>query len=195
MRRLCQHLVSGLPELEHVRLDRVAICYAQTRTRALHGVQATLTPLRFAAGAQTTERRGRRWGIQQVYDACGQEMLYLLRFYLPRFLDQTFTEKLITVVHELWHISPDCNGDLRRHPGRCFAHSHSKAAYDAQMRELVDRWLATGPPGECYAFLEGDCRELVRRHGGLFGLKVPAPKLYPADRWIPPIRLPGPVER
>ena len=30
------------------------------------------------------------------------------------FLDQTFEEKLVTVFHELYHISPAFDGDLRR---------------------------------------------------------------------------------
>lgn len=191
MQRLCQELVGGLPELGHIQLDRVAVCFAQARTSALHGVQATLTPLRFADGAETTVRGNRSWGIQRVHNAAGVEMLYVLRFYLPRFLDQSFTEKLITVVHELWHISPDCNGDLRRHPGRCFAHSHSKAAYDAEMQQLVERWLAANPPADSYAFLEGNCSHLVNRHGGVFGLRIPAPKLHPIDRPVRPIRLPA----
>lgn len=187
---LCEQIVSGLPELGHVQLDRVAICFAQTRTAALHGVQATLTPLRFAGGAETTDRGNRSWGIQRVLDASGQEMLYVLRFYLPRFLDQSLTEKLITVVHELWHISPKCDGDLRRHAGRCFAHSHSKAHYDAQMHELVNRWLATNPPADAYAFLENNSRQLAGQYGGVYGLRIPAPKLHPIERPAPPIRLP-----
>ncbi len=52
-------------------------------------------------------------------------MLYLVTFCLPRFLDQDFDDKFITLFHELYHISPRFEGDLRRHEGRCALHSHS----------------------------------------------------------------------
>ena len=42
-----------------------------------------------------------------------------MSFYLPRFCDQSLDEKLSTVMHELWHISPAFDGDIRRLPGRC----------------------------------------------------------------------------
>ena len=59
-----------------------------------------------------------------------------MTFCLPRFLDQTFEEKLLTVFHELFHIGPSFDGDLRRHPGRYAVHTHSKAQYDSHMAAL-----------------------------------------------------------
>ena len=75
---------------------------------------ATLTPLRFAGGRMHTFRRKRRWRIQRLYDPDGREMLYILTFYLPRFLDLPLREKLTTVLHELWHVGPEFDGDVRR---------------------------------------------------------------------------------
>ena len=113
---------------------------------------ASLTPLRFAGGQRHTLRRGRQWTLQRVCED-GREMLYILNFYLPRFLDLPLDEKLITVVHELWHIGPRCDGDLRRFGGRCYAHSGSKKRYDAHVERLVERWRALGPPEPLYDFL------------------------------------------
>ena len=42
-------------------------------------------------------------------------------------------ERLLTLVHELYHISPRCDGDLRRFKGRNHAHGHSRKAYDAML--------------------------------------------------------------
>ena len=108
-------------------------------------------------------------------------MLYLLRFYLPRFFDLPFREKLITVAHELWHISPRCDGDVRRFSGRCHAHSGSKQRYDAEMDRLVERWLACAPPAELFEFLRYDFRGLMTAYGHVHGRKIPAPKLYPLE--------------
>ena len=58
-----------------------------------------------------------------------------------RFMDVDFEEKLVTIFHELWHVSPRFDGDLRRHPGRCYMHTGSQKDYDAQMLRLARRWL------------------------------------------------------
>ena len=113
MRRLCVDITQRLPDFRHVRMGEVAVTFSQARRRVMHGLQAKLTPLRFEGGALTTTRGGRQYTIQRWY-ADEQEMLYVLSFYLPRFLEQTFREKLITVVHELYHISPAFDGDIRR---------------------------------------------------------------------------------
>jgi predicted metallopeptidase len=178
-RLLCDDMVRRLPELRHVDLARVAISFSQTRKAVDHGLYASLTPLRFTGGSETTIRHGRKWTIQRLVDPSGREMLYLLSFYLPRFLNQTFRHKLTTVVHELWHVSPRCDGDLRRFGGRCYAHTGSQKQYDAKVERLTDRWLALDPPASVYDFLRYDFRELVRRYGKVYGTKIRAPKLIP----------------
>ena len=46
-------------------------------------------------------------------------MLYVMTFCLPRFLEQSFDDKFVTIFHELFHIGPSFDGDFRRHSGRC----------------------------------------------------------------------------
>ena len=104
-------------------------------------------------------------------------MLYLLSFYLPRFLDYPFEEKLATVCHELWHIGPAFDGDLRRHAGRCYAHGHSTREYHEGMRQLAAAWLDRNPPVELYDFLRCDFRQLRQRFGAVYGTRIATPKL------------------
>jgi len=180
MRALCADLVERLPELAHIEVGRVAIRFCQARIRSRHGLYASLTPLRFEGGQLFSQRRGRTWTVERLFDDAGREMLYLLSFYLPRFLERPFEEKMSTVVHELWHIGPDFDGDLRRHAGRCYAHTHSQKQYDALMRELTKKWLGLDPPSEAHAFLRHDFRQLERRFGRVFGQKIRTPRLLRA---------------
>ena len=83
------------------------------------------------------------------------------------------------MLHELWHIGPKFDGDLRRFGGRCYAHSGSQKQYDAHVEALVDRWLALDPPESLYDFLRLDFGQLTARHGRIFGRRVRAPKLIP----------------
>ncbi len=181
MRQLCVDAAVRLPELRHIDMTRVAVGFCQTRSIARHGVYASLTPLRFSGGVPHAVRRGRKWRIQRVCDEAGREMLYLLNFYLPRFLDLAFREKIVTVFHELWHIGPKFDGDLRRFGGRCYAHSGSQKRYDACVSALADRWLAREPPEQLYDFLRCDSHELVKRFGHIYGRRISTPKIIPAD--------------
>jgi len=181
MRRLCDDMVARLEPLQHIDLARLALSFSQTRRADHFGMHASLTPLRFAGGQTCTVRRGRKWGMQRLLDPTGREMLYILNFYLPRFLNLPLVEKLNTVVHELWHIGPSFNGDLRRYGGRCFAHSGSQKRYDAHVARLVDRWLALEPPAAIYDFLRLDFHHLAARPGRIFGRRIAAPKLIPVQ--------------
>ncbi len=181
MRALCSDVAARLPEYRHIDMDRVAIRYCQARKSVRHGLQATLTPLRFAGGSLSIKRGRRNWTIQRLYNTCGTEVLYILSFYLPRFLDMSYQDKLNTVFHELWHIGPKFDGDMRRHPGRCYAHTHSQRQYDAEMASLAACWLALRPPREVHEFLRHNFAELRRRHGVVVGTRLPEPKLIPLD--------------
>ncbi len=181
MRRLCADLCARLPDFAHVDITRVAIRFCQARKAVRHGLQATLTPLRFADGALTSRRGGSNWTLERLYDASGREMLYMLSFYLPRFQERSFEEKLATVVHELWHVGPRFDGDLRRHEGRCWAHGHSQAKYNAKAQQLALKWLSLAPPPQTHQFLRLRFGELAQRHGRVFGQKIPTPKLVRAS--------------
>ncbi len=180
MQLLCDDVTCRLDEFLHIDMSRVLVTFAQARRKVLHGLQAKLTPMRFEGGALTTRRHGRTWTVQRLYQE-DREMLYILTFYLPRFLDQTFQEKMITVLHELYHISPRFDGDIRRMEGRYHVHSHSQQEYDRHMEVLVRQYLESQPPEELYGFLRSKFRTLHRHHGGVVGLQVPIPKLIPVS--------------
>ena len=177
MRRFCADAVARTPALGHIDLDHVAVSFAQARKRTQRGMYASLTPLRFAGGSLNCRRQARAYTMQRLYDAQGREIYYILTFYLPRFMDLPFREKLITVFHELWHISPLFDGDLRRHAGRCYAHTHSQKQYDAEMDALVRQYLAASPPASLYDFLQYDFAGLVTQYGKIYGTKVRRPRL------------------
>ena len=173
-------MAAQIDEFRHIDMSRVAVSFRQTRKRMPHGLYASLTPLRFAGGQTHCIRRGRKFSIQRV-EVDGREMLYVLNFYLPRFLDLGFREKLTTIAHELLHIGPHFDGDLRRFSGRCYAHSHSHTQFDAQAEQLAQRWLARGPEESLYGFLHLDFLRLQALHGGIYGRRIAAPKLLPTE--------------
>lgn len=179
MHAFCTDITQRLDEYRHVDMSRVAVTFSQARKMVTYGVYATTTPMRFEGGRLTQMRNGRLMTFQRLFDPRGLETMYVISFYLPRFLNIDYREKLITVFHELWHISPTFNGDLRRHPGRCYAHTGSQKSYDALMAEFVDRYLSLEPPDDLFGFLRLGFAELRRKHGSIHGVRIPHPKLIP----------------
>jgi hypothetical protein len=178
VRRLCADVVRHCPELAHVDVSRLLFGVTQARSGRKYGLQARVTPLRFRGGELTRRRRG-TWYQVQRYVVDGVEMLYLVTFCLPRFLDQEFDDKMMTLFHELYHISPAFEGDLRRLGGRYDVHSHSKRAYDAYMADLARAYLGNGASKSLHAFLRLDFAQLAHRHGSVVGVVVPRPRLLP----------------
>ena len=181
VRRLCVDLTREIAELSHIEMRRVGVSLCRSRAEGRYGLQATLTPLRFEGGARVGRRRGRQYRVERCLDDEGLELLYVLSLYLPRFCQNPWREKLMTVVHELWHIGPQFNGDLRRFAGRCFAHGRSQRSFDAQVSRLVDSWLASHPAAESLEFLRHEFDELCRRHTTVHGTHYRLPKLIPVD--------------
>ena len=178
VRRLCTDIVAHCEALQHVDAARLLFAVTQARNGRTGGLQARITPLRFPDGRLTRVRRGITYQVQR-YFLGNHEFLYLMTFCLPRFLNQDFDNKLITLFHELYHINPAFDGDLRRHEGRYAIHSHSQRAYDERMADLARAYLAGKPDPALCAFLRLDFGQLLHRHGSVVGVVVPRPKVIP----------------
>lgn len=179
IRRTCADICFRVSELRHIDTSRVAFSFSQTKHSDPYGVFASTYPLRFEGGELTVMRRGRRWMMQRFYKADLTEYLYILYFYVPRFIDLSLTDKLETIVHELYHISPFFNGDLRRFKGRCFAHGSSQKKYDATVRTMTQKWLAGDPSPDVWDFLRYDFNQLRGVYGVIQGTRIPMPKIVP----------------
>jgi hypothetical protein len=180
MRRLCEDIVTRCPEFYHIETSRLLFTVAQSRTSGRSGLHAKVTPLRFQDGEIIQRRRRRDYQIQRFF-VNGVEMLYLVGFCLPRFQNLSFDEKFVTIFHELYHIGPAFEGDIRRHEGRCCVHTHSKKSYDEHMKALAREYLAKGVNPGLHAFLRLDFGQLEQRHGRIIGHIVPCPRLLPVE--------------
>lgn len=178
IRAVCEDIVDKCSELMHIDPDRLLFAVTQARNRQPHGLQARVTPLRFPGGKLIRQRRGVLYQVQRYFRG-KLEYLYLVTFCLPRYLNQDFESKLITLFHELYHISPRFEGDLRRYKGRYCVHSHSQKKYDEKMAELAREYLSSRPDTSRLDFLRLSFSQLEHRHGSVVGVMVPRPKIVP----------------
>ncbi|QWV93818.1 hypothetical protein KP004_01090 [Geomonas oryzisoli] len=179
LERLIYDITLRSPELHHIIPEKLLVCVSSGRTTR-GGSLAKIHPLRFAGGERSVKaRRGRRNVLCTMPSIThrGEEMLYVIYFLVPRFLELSFREKMITIFHELYHISPACDGDIRRFPGRNYAHGSSTKNYNLLMGQLVDRYLAGIPDRSALAFLEGNLAALRSRHSAIVARRLQAPRI------------------
>ena len=180
LERLIADIVRRIEEFGHIDPDRIMVCVSATRGGGVHGTYAKIHPLRFENGSRTTMVLRRRKSfcceITPV-SRRGVEMLYVVYFLVPRFLNLPFREKLVTIFHELYHISPEFNGDIRRFPGKNYAHGSSRKKFNALMDEFVNSYLEKTADSSLAGFLEGDLDAIRARHGSIVGRRMAAPRL------------------
>ena len=180
LERLITDIVSRMDEFNHIDPSRILVCVSSTRVGGVHGTYAKIHPLRFENGSRTKAiGRGMR---RHVYESPtvthrGVEMLYVIYFLVPRFLNLPFREKMITLFHELYHVSPEFDGDIRRFPGKNYAHGSSTRRYNNYMAQLVEAYFKSEK--ECYPadFLKGDMAEIRQRYRSIVGRKMAAPQI------------------
>ncbi|MRR05948.1 MAG: hypothetical protein EG828_03235 [Deltaproteobacteria bacterium] len=177
---LMADIVCRVREFSHIDPAKVLLCVSSTRGGGVHGTYAKIHPLRFQGGSHTCEvRRARKVFTCTMPTVIHRdnEMLYIIYFLVPRFLNLSMREKLITVFHELYHISPAFDGDIRRFSGRNFAHGVSRKRYNSLMEVFVDRYLQEKKSLDCVGFLEADMAALRAMFQTIVARRYPAPKL------------------
>jgi len=180
LERFIADLAAALPVYRHIDPVRLLICVSSTRSGGVGGTYAKIHPLRFPGGLRTDVfRRGRRRVTVEMPEVThrGNDILYLIYFLVPRFLDLPLREKLITVCHELYHISPAFDGDLRRFPGRNYAHGSSRKKYNELVAGIVDEYLGLKGEENLPRFLTVGMTELRREHRTIVARRMSAPRL------------------
>ena len=180
LERLIADLAAALPVYRHIDPARLLVCVSSTRSGGVGGTYAKIHPLRFPGGSHSgILRRGRRRVTVEMPAVThrGKEILYLIYFLVPRFLDLPLGEKLVTVCHELYHISPAFDGDLRRFPGRNYAHGSSRKRYNELVSGIVDEYLHERDEDVLPPIFSRDMAGLRREFTAIVGRKMPAPRL------------------
>ena len=179
LERLIADIAAKVIAFCHVDPSRLLVCVNSSRSSE-HGAFAKIHPLRFKGGElSTVVKRGRScitcFMPEVNHNNVG--MLYVIYFTLPRFMDRPLNEKLVTIFHELYHISPQFDGDIRRFPGRNFAHGSSAKKYNLLMESFVAEYLSLFESRDRAAFLDADMDTLRLKHRAIVGRKMAMPKI------------------
>lgn len=153
-------LCARIPEFAHIQPNRLLLCLARTRGRR-GGVFAKIVPMRFQDGTPFKVIKGRQYALPQIPTPDG-EILYLIYIYVPRFFEQPGERRLLTLIHELFHIAAVFDGTIRRVGNG--AHGASRTRFNDNLQPLLQRYLASAPPAELLAILHSDFKTLAKEN-------------------------------
>jgi predicted metallopeptidase len=131
VKRLIRDAARRLPELSHIRASRILVVAGDARRAS----RATIRPAHF----KETGRRARGGREKPLIAVKGRKILYVVTLRPLWFVDSSLAERVATILHELYHVSPRFDGTLHR------ARRHSRiprASYDLRVRSLLRRYLA-----------------------------------------------------
>lgn len=181
VRALLDHIAETMPEFGHIKPSRVLVVAGEAR----RGSRGTVKPLLFEAG-QLAEGDKRRRPVVRIK---GRKMLYCITLRPLFFRDSSPRQRIGTILHELFHISPSFDGTLSR------ARRHSEAGRDFQkrLRPLVRRYLKTCPPELIAMFAyDGEVRvqQWLERPNTFYVKGMKVRRLYTEDQlFVGPVRM------
>lgn len=180
MKRLITDISRHSREFRHINSKKLLVAISRSRNNKRYGLQAKLVPLKFQGGRRVIHTSGDWYCKMPPILHDGEEILYVVYFCLPRFQNLSFEEKITIVFHELYHISPFFNGDIRRFPGKYYQHSHSEKAYDRVVQSLSENYVSKPRSRKLTRFLRYGYDELKGRYGEVIGLqrRLPEPILF-----------------
>jgi len=92
----------------------------------------------------------------------GVSVFYLLRFRFPACWNGSFKRRLVTVFHELFHISPASDGSFRDLPSKVSLwHGNSHKVYNYFMGLFVNQYLEWTTNPTVYEFMKHSLDELL----------------------------------
>ncbi len=146
--RILRDIEQRVPELAHVRASRILITAGQARKKS----RATTRPFAFAETKTRRSETGRLY--KPIVTIGGKRVRYEITLRPLFFLRSSARERLRTIFHELYHISPRFDGTLaeeRRHvklPRKAFDLDVSRMLrnYEKKMPDWV--LTALGPRNE-----------------------------------------------
>ena len=155
---LLNEMIIRTEEFSRFDINRILLCCSTNKKPDGGGIYGKLVPLRFENGSEIVSHQGRYYTIPKLRVG-NQEILYLMYFYIPKFFNLPAKEKVNVMFHELYHINPAFNGDIRRMGSVKKAHGHSKKSFEEKYIEYAEEFYRYVKDTPYYSFLNMSSRD------------------------------------
>lgn len=169
------NIAGTIPLFSHIKPEKIHVCISSNKNGCRGATLGKLVPLKFEGGKDIMYIKGKCYAMPRI-EVKGKPVLYLIYFYIPRFTDLSAIEKLRVIFHELFHIHPEFNGDIRRFHHKKHAHGHSKKKFDIQFEKEVHNYMKIIHNTEFERFLKLTTREIFTHYKRVFSNKMKMPR-------------------
>lgn len=145
-------MIKSTDEFKSFDSSKILVCCASNRKDYKGATYGKLLPLRFKDGSEIIKHNGKFYTIPKV-KFNNTELLYIIYLYIPKFFNLSARDKINVMFHELYHINPDFNGDIRRMGEFKSAHGHSRKSFEEKYIEYSDNFYKTVQNASYYNFL------------------------------------------
>lgn len=158
----------------HINTGQMLVCLS-TNKGSGGGIYGKLVPMRFKNGEEIIEYKKKYYAIPHVFNN-NMKILYIIYFYMPKFFDLPPDDKLNVIFHELFHINPSFNGDIRRMGKVKSAHGFSKRHFDSHFHDSVIQFKNKIRSSEIYSILSMNTDQLYGTYGKIIARKMKMPR-------------------
>ncbi len=180
--RIIEQISANTSSFSHIDTKKILVCLASNKSNTRGGIYGKLVPLKFKNGSDILRFHGKHYTMPAVINN-GIRLLYIVYFYIPKFFDLSPFEKLRIIFHELYHISPEFNGDIRRMGEVKKAHGSSKKKFDLYFEKDARSFYEYIMDTEYMDFLKMDTVFLNRNYKVYARrMKIPKPVIIKPDQ-------------
>ena len=172
---IMSEMIKRTDEFRLFDINRIMVCCGTNRNTSTGGIYGKLVPLKFENGIDIIKHRGYYYTIPKL-TINNIEILYVIYLYIPKFLDLPAEKKIDVMFHELYHINPEFNGDIRRMGKFKKAHGHSRKSFDEKYKEYAGSFYNYIKSTRFIEFLEMDSKSLKKEFPALSYRKMKVPK-------------------
>jgi len=153
---LIADITETIEEFAYIEPDQITVNFKRSRDGVNEESQAEITGLSNSNFTSIQKKEGRieKFLASKCMLKDGIPIKYSIDLYIPAFFNLNFKEKLVTIFHELYHIHPKFDGELRVFKGKGYMHGSSTERYDKYMEYLVDKYISK--ESEAAEFLKKD---------------------------------------
>ena len=172
---IIRDMIERTEEFRLFDINRILVCCSTNRNTSRGGIYGKLVPLKFENGSEIIKHKSYYYSIPRL-TVNNIDILYVIYFYIPKFLDLPAEKKIDVMFHERYHINPDFNGDIRRMGKFKKAHGHSRKSFDEKYKEYAESFYSYIKNTPFIKFLEMDTKTLKNEFPELSYRRMKVPK-------------------
>ena len=179
--RLIEEIINNTQIFGHFDINKIIVCTASNKKNSRGGTYGKLVPLKFENGADILKYKGKNYAMPKIIKNNIQQ-LYIIYFYIPKFFDLPHIEKLRVIFHELYHISPDFNGDIRRFGKKKISHGSSRDKFNSNFENELIEYYENNMGNRFSHFLKMDMDYIHKNFNNIYSIRMKLPKPINIDK-------------